>query len=391
MKKINTLITLIFLLNTFISLGYWSEVPTPTTEDLNKIEVINGTAFCVGNNGTLLKSSNLGDTWSAISTGATGNLTAIKFTNSSNGYFTTSNGKVYKSTNGGTSWSSKSVHDGGLNTIDFLDNLTGITAGDNGVLYKTLDGGNSWTSLGSQSIYAINDLTFINDTLVVAVGPNGSVLYSGDIGESWTYLTTGTNEVLSAIEKKDNETGVIVGSNGSYTEFNASDLSVNNITKLDNNEHWLKDVHVNEKSYGYNRTVVVGFSSSYYIENNGWKEWDLDSSNNFTGIHYFNDTVGVICGHHGKIYKTISEGVPHSITKVFKEDIKIYPNPVISSISLDDKFKNSFVSIYSFESKIVLQKKVVGNKLDVSSLPKGVYFIRNYIKNEIHTGKFIKK
>ena len=135
----NNLFTLLFSLIPFFLFAYWSEVPTPTNEDLNKIEIVNGTAFCIGNNGILLKSSNLGDSWSFVSTGATSNITSIKFTNSTDGYFTTSSGKIYKTTNGGNTWSFKNVHEGGLNAIDFLNNTTGITGGDNGIFYKTLE------------------------------------------------------------------------------------------------------------------------------------------------------------------------------------------------------------------------------------------------------------
>lgn len=388
-NKMHKLFTLLFSLITFFSFAYWSEVPTPTTEDLNKIEVINGSAFCIGNNGVLLKSSNLGDSWSFVSTGATSNLTSIKFTNSTDGYFTTSNGEIYKSTNGGNTWTLKNVHDGGLNAIDFLDNTTGISGGDNGILYKTSDGGASWNSLGSQSIYAINDVAFINDSLVVAVGPNGAILYSEDIGESWNIVSAGITDVLNAVEKLNNETAAIVGQNGRYIEFDATDLTTSNSTKLDIRGDWLKDVHSTKKSSGYTRTVIVGYSSSYFIENNGWKEHDLDSINNFTGIHYFNDTVGVLCGHHGKIYKTISGGVPHSIPKVHKLEIPIYPNPVASTINIGSKFKNSLVSIYSLDSKLVLQTRVISNELDVSALPNGSYILNGTIKNKIYTGKFI--
>lgn len=376
---------------TFSSFGYWSEIVTPTTEDLNKIEIINNTAFCIGSNGILLKGTNLGETWTVVSTSATGNLTSIQFTNNSTGYFTTGNGKVYKSTNGGGSWTAKNVHEGGLNTIDFLNTSIGITAGDNGVLYKTTNGGSSWNSLGSQSIYAINDVAFINDTLVVAVGPNGSLLYSTDVGESWVFLNTNTTEVFNAIEKKNNSTAVIVGSNGSYTEFNAANLSIGGIAKVDITGDWLRDVHVTEKSDGYTRTVVVGYSSSYHIENFGWNKWDLDSMNNLTGIHFFNDTVGIICGHHGKIYKTTSGGVPHFTPTVLKESLAVYPNPVASSLFISKNFHNQQVSIYSTSSELVLQKKLTGNQLNVESLSPGPYIIQLSIENIHYTGRFIKQ
>ena len=100
---------------------------------------------------------------------------------------------------------------------------------------------------------------------------------------------------------------------------------VNNIA-IDSGEDWLKDIHIIEKEDGSSKGIIVGFNSSLYIESDGWKNQDIDFVNNLNSIHFYDDTIGVACGFNGKIYKTISGGVPASISKPTQFDLKIYPN-----------------------------------------------------------------
>lgn len=376
-----------------MSFGNWKEVPTPTEENLNKIEIINGVAFCGGNNGVLLKSTDEGESWSAISTAATGNINSILFLNSSVGFFATSNGLIFKTTNGGSSWTSSNLQNGlgGINGIDFKNETIGIAVGDNGNIFRTTDAGASWSNLGSISVYVINDVSFINDTLAVAVGPLGSSLYSTDSGENWTFQSANSTETFSAIEKKDDGTASIVGTNGSYTEFSAVNLKLGSITKIDSEGDWLKDVHINLMPWNYNRVMTVGFSSSIQLDNNGWKTWDLDSANNLNGLHFYNDTIGIACGFNGKIYKTTSGGVPTSRSEIIKEAIALYPNPAENFFTLENIKLNENLTIYNSNGQIIRNELIQSETIDISDLPKGFYYIKASFENHIASGQFIKK
>ncbi len=390
-------ICLILLISFIPSFGIWREVNTPTSEHLNKIEIINGVAFCVGNNGTLLKSTDEGENWTAVTNlstgniGNIGNITSILFITSNIGFFTTSEGKVFKTTNGGSSWISKTLQSGGINGISFKDNSTGIAAGDNGNFFKTTDGGANWTNLGSQSVFVVNDLTFVNDTLAVAVGPLGSLLYSTDAGSSWTYQGVSTTETFSAIEKKNDATAVIVGTNGTYLDFSATSLTTNSIKTIDSNKDWLKDVHVTIKENDFERVIAVGFSSSILINNNSFKTWDLDSVNNLNGIHFFNDTIGVACGFDGKIYKTVTGGVPTSSNEIKREQISLYPNPANNLIYFQNYELDNRYEIYNMNGSLVLNGILQNSYLDVSMLSSGNYLIRLVGDRKFSTGRFLKK
>ncbi|MFC4687932.1 T9SS type A sorting domain-containing protein [Epilithonimonas pallida] len=74
------------------------------------------------------------------------------------------------------------------------------------------------------------------------------------------------------------------------------------------------------------------------------------------------------------------------------KNIVIYPNPVKDILNLKTKEKISRVEIISMDGKKVLTRNIDNEtKLDLRSLPKGIYFIHISIEKEIQSMKFIKK
>jgi len=75
---------------------------------------------------------------------------------------------------------------------------------------------------------------------------------------------------------------------------------------------------------------------------------------------------------------------PNSITAIGKNalDIKLYPNPASTDITIDVSvpLKNAEISIYDVTGRPIWQKKNVNEAgkipVDVSSFPKGIYFIK---------------
>ena len=387
--KNNSLIILVLYFSPIF--GQWQEINTPTNEDLTKIEIIDGVAFCGGRNGVLLKSIDQGETWSKIITDATGNITSILFIDSYNGFFTTSEGKIFRTSDKGLNWIEKFVDTLGINGIDFKNTSTGIAVGDNGNIVKTLDGGDNWINLGSQSIYRLNDIAFLNDSCVITVGPSGSYLFSTNTGDTWTQKKTNLTETFFAVEKIDASKASIVGTGGSYCEFHESNLTIGEISKIDSGEDWLKDIHIIEKEDGSSKGIIVGFNSSLYIESDGWKNQDIDFVNNLNSIHFYDDTIGVACGFNGKIYKTISGGVPASISKPTQFDLKIYPNPAKNKLFLKEGKSFKSLVIYNYIGQVVINQKVVNNQIDISGIPKGHYYVALKSREKFETRKFLKK
>lgn len=370
----------------FSALANWAEVSTPTSEDLNKLEIIGNIAFCVGKNGTLLKSTNYGDTWNLLTSSTSSTITSINFVNSNLGFFTTIDGEVYKTQNGGSSWAGiKLQNPGALNCIDFLDENIGLTAGDNGNIFRTVDGGANWNALGSQSIYIINDIIFVNDTLALSVGAYGSLMSSSDLGITWSQKSTTSTTSFSALEKKNNEVAIFTGTDGVIGEFSAISMSVGEINSIDPENDWLIDLEVLESG----RVFAVGRNSSILRTNNGWKILDLDSINHIQSIKFFNETLGLICGLNGKIYKTETAGAPIASKSILVEKLKFYPNPTTNFIILSGNYENTKLEVFDITGKNVTNINILSNNIDVSHLASGQYFLRISSFTKIYSGKLI--
>ena len=81
-----------------------------------------------------------------------------------------------------------------------------------------------------------------------------------------------------------------------------------------------------------------------------------------------------------------------AVQKLSNRELKIYPNPTNHTIYLPQELQNKRILIYDVKSALV--KKVVknsSNKLDISDLHKGVYFIQIKTEDALYHQKFIKK
>jgi uncharacterized protein YbcV (DUF1398 family) len=100
------------------------------------------TGFVVGFGGTILKTSNGGNTWTAQSSGTTNWLESVYFTDINNGYVAGDKGTILKTTDGGTNWTiltSGTNYD--LYAVYFSDPDEGCVVGSNGTILKTTNGG----------------------------------------------------------------------------------------------------------------------------------------------------------------------------------------------------------------------------------------------------------
>ncbi len=227
----------------------WNEVSVPTQEKLNDIQFVdNQTGYIGGDNLTLLKTIDGGETWNALTPqglpnqGSWSHIQDLEFVDASVGYLTVLNQMgVYKTTDGGLNWTvvqnnntnqcfpvsifSSAEDDlfvGGsdcfqgmtinqyqnatwtnqntefvtfdtqefVRDIDFSGNL-GLAAVNSEYILRSTDAGVTWDSINS-NIGNANVLTSImigaNDTCYAGYNQNGGgfgVLYSNDAGLTW--------------------------------------------------------------------------------------------------------------------------------------------------------------------------------------------------------------
>jgi len=74
-----------------------------------------------------------------------------------------------------------------------------------------------------------------------------------------------------------------------------------------------------------------------------------------------------------------------------KLGVNIFPNPVNDVLNITKVSNNATFAIYNVAGQFISKGKVTNNKVNVSSLAKGVYFIEISEKGATSKMKFIKK
>lgn len=166
--------------------GYsWTNVNSNISEDIKSHWFLNSlTGYCI--TGTKLrKTIDGGINWTIKQTGSTDELLFVQFLNKDTGFVTCAYGKIYKTVNGGLSWSLKDLNIVYfVNTIFFVDNSIGYCSAGN-FIYKTTDCGESWLIQNSNTFNGIQSIYFLNELYGFACGDNGLFLNTTNGGVNW--------------------------------------------------------------------------------------------------------------------------------------------------------------------------------------------------------------
>lgn len=398
----------LFLAITSFPQASWHIVDSPVNEDFVSVSFIDAeTGWILSRQGTLLKTDDEGETWETVSLGA-GTYKSVCFTSSGQGFLVgyQDSSFIQVSVDGGENWvmaehpkaerlndvyfhddangwvvgikDNKNYDlftpDGGqtwipqmdifvmeaeLMSVSFRDASTGNACGLQGAFYTTNSGGtNGWSlnisipSLGVD-LYGIHNWGPLNGC---AVGSSGTALYTSNLWGSYTETTTNTEVTLYGVSA-DQATNRIwaVGEEGTilYTPM----IILGWTTQSSGVTETLKDIQM-------------------LSENNGWAVGD-----NGTILHYTTGTS--VKGHPGN------------------PTFEVYPNPAKDNIFFIFNSTNEDaveIEISDMTGKVVSsnfsQLRGHGDqriRVDISSLPKGVYLYRLIFtaSDKTETGKLI--
>jgi len=160
----------------------WSSY-TINSENLSSVSSIENDVWIAGENGNIHKTGKTNSAVSTFTTGSTSNVNSITFVNNSIGYICGDNGTVYKTLNGGESWSLSNSGIAGvsLNSISFLDEMKGVVVGDEGYAYLTDNGGMTWTAQEMVTNYNLLKTKYFDEGIVI----------TGEFGVMKTKLNSG--------------------------------------------------------------------------------------------------------------------------------------------------------------------------------------------------------
>lgn len=241
----------------------WTGGSAPVSENLNAVSAPRSNlAWAVGEGGTMLTSSNGGQTWTAIAPLTNASLNAVQFApGTSIGYaagnssgttwnvFSTVDGvawtrltlpgtaqsilgigvsddgsrvtlvgaagTVYRSDNGGATWMVQNP-DRFSGVSFYAAAMRGTTvhvAGEAGAMLVSRDSGTRWLSEMQKTTYDILGSAFRDANIGYAVGTGGTVLRTTDAGATWTARSLGTFALRGA-SLADNNNLWVVGDNG---------------------------------------------------------------------------------------------------------------------------------------------------------------------------------
>lgn len=221
----------------------WSEVVSPTTNNLYKSAYSNGSFVIVGDSGTILTSSN-GSSWVVRQLGKTYNLYDVIY---ANGKFVAvgSSGSVLTSSDG-IIWTIQNIASFAFGGIAY-GNGKFVAVGESlSKIYYSSDSV-AWFSANYSGIGLLRSVAYGNNKFV-GVGTSGTVYYSSD-GLSWTPAISGTDLGLSSVFY-GNDMFVAVGYSGA-------------VIASTNGSQWIplfwgKTDTLNDVVYGGGLFVIVG-------------------------------------------------------------------------------------------------------------------------------------
>jgi len=290
----------------------WISQTSNTINTLNGTYFVNiNTGFAVGENSTILKTTNAGVNWTALSSPVVAAFKDVHFANVNTGYICGLNGVIaIKTTNCGQSWSISSTDTTNTdwNAIFFVGTTdSGWVAGTGGKIKKTKTGGVIWGFQTSNTTYRLNGIYFLNTQTGYVCGGNdtsqGIVNRTTNGGAQWLPVTKTRVSTFLKIQFLNQLTGWTVGYNpndsGCISGTTDGGASWSNRTLISptrlNSEYWFT------VDSGY----VVGNNGTIYKTNSGITGFTRDTSGtnyNLTDIAYSGNALYAI-GEHGKIIK----------------------------------------------------------------------------------------
>ncbi len=391
--KYFTLLLIVIALNQ-ISHSQWQIQNSGTTENLNDITVVpytNGNSvFIVGDDGTILKTTNNGNEWVSVPSGTTNRLNAVSFSDSQYG-IAVGNGVICLTTDGGESWSDSSIDKNAISVSCFYSEfwdwniLIGCDDGtilNYGVYYNTwLDTiltnepviATGMTDLGlhvsptsfATNLFTANTLLPIHPASTWKIYNNplnpGDSLKCGELNRRFQYLigTGGSSgsEILTLKKYFFNDTLWVPTYSSITSPFIPEDIAI---------------------YYDYNLFICGNDGKIFTSVDDGvnWLEQSSGVSYKLNAIVFgYNDSVGYSVGDNGTILFTSNGGGINSVGE------NNQPNEIILSQNYPNPFNPSTNIEYKLNSRQSIQLKifdVLGNEITTlvnEEQPAGIYNI----------------
>jgi len=407
----------VFLILTFVisplSYSQWVTLNSGTSQGINSVFFPHTDSmhigFAVGKQGTIIKTTNTGNTWTIQPTGINDELMAVYFLDANKGFAAGYNSRFLVTTNGGMNWTSNSIGQTYICTgITFLNDSIGYMCGIGGSpMYKTTNGGATWFGQYSGITVGLYALSFVNVNVGFACGNGGKIFKTNNGGTTWSQIHSETNDdIFLGAHFRNENVGYVVGDYGKVLKTTDGGTSWSTTSLFD---ALLHSVTFSTDSIGY----AVGTPGFIFKTTNTGTSWEMQNSGSSAALFTITFTkvdslvTYYVSGSQGTLLRS-SEIIPTSVTMTennFPSEISLFqnhPNPfnplTVIRYSL---IVNSIVSLKVFdvlgrEVATLIQNEEMDEgehevEFDAMNLPSGVYFYRIEITGESEVFVDVKK
>ena len=199
----------------------WTKKQLPSTANMNSVKLLpSGTGFVGGDYGKLFKTTDFGQTWTAVQeTFDQDDIAKIFLLDENNIFLCDDWDAFYWSNNGGQTWSEYEFSNLNIpQSMHFFDANNGLLGDDYGTLLKTTNGGQSWQTVIDDGQTSFYSMSFFDANKGI-IGCWDKMMITTDGGQNWQDIELPDYGDFRAIEWKTESTiyaacdgGVIVRS-----------------------------------------------------------------------------------------------------------------------------------------------------------------------------------
>jgi len=276
-------------------------IKSPVIENLNSLFQFNNYIFCCGEAGTIIKSTDNGNSWLQLNSGITYDLFDIIFLSDKKGFAVGDSSILLNTSDGGATWEKQLIEfDNAFLRIIFLNQSEGFIVGNKGIILRTNNAGANWLRVKSNSFSTFYDINFLNDKAGFIVGKNGDFLKTTDKGETWIHQNQLSANYLKRIYFVNAYLGFVVGGDGTIFR---TENSGETWTKYEENiQTGLFDVQFIDQHKG----IIVGSKGSILYTTDSGKNWKMNSNGSKKSLNRLlksNDKTCLTVGVNGTILK----------------------------------------------------------------------------------------
>jgi photosystem II stability/assembly factor-like uncharacterized protein len=185
-------------------------------------------------------------------------------------------GTILATTDGGAGWNAQTSGTiDSLYGVAFVDTVHGWAVGDNGTIRVTTNGGATWGSQSSGTTNELYGVAFTNAHRGWAVGEHGTIVGTAD-GAGWRVQSSGVSAGLYGVAFADGENGWAVGDDSAIvattTGGRGPDLTPPSTTASGADSRWHdSDVHIAFSATDDNSGMYDGLATTeYQIDSGDW-------------------------------------------------------------------------------------------------------------------------